>query len=145
MLYYFDLQSTHSDAQYQAMRLSVDRTAKDWYGDYKYKPHCHFKNEGPNVLYKNVSTADWQKCVDLYTSEKFVVSILLNYYFLYNFFFVLKFCLTCFFVFCFFFHRNIPAKIKLIGVKQSIVVCTERRPIPQCVTQRFNFNFNFNL
>ena len=53
------MQSNYSDAQLGALRLSIDRTVKDRYHDYKYKVHCHYKKEGLDIPYKHISDADW--------------------------------------------------------------------------------------
>ena len=48
------MQRDYSEAQLGVLRLSIDRTAKDRYRDYKYKVHCHFKRErGGNSLQSN--------------------------------------------------------------------------------------------
>ena len=60
--------------------LSIDRTAKYRYRDYKYKVHYHFKKEGSGIPYKQMSDEDWAKCIDLFTSEIFWVSTLFMYY-----------------------------------------------------------------
>ena len=74
------MRTGYTDDQYRLVRLGIDRMAKDQYQDYKYKAHKHFKVDGANALYKEVSTAYWKKCVDLYTSPKNLVSTKFNYY-----------------------------------------------------------------
>ena len=49
------MQRDYSEAQLGVLRLSIDRTAKDRYHDYKYKVHCHFKREGVEIPYKEMS------------------------------------------------------------------------------------------
>ncbi|KAL5544807.1 hypothetical protein UlMin_008591 [Ulmus minor] len=57
--------------QLGVLRLSIDRTAKDRYHNYKYKVHCHYKREGAKIPFKHMSDKDWAKCVELFSSEKF--------------------------------------------------------------------------
>ncbi|KAL5551615.1 hypothetical protein UlMin_001791 [Ulmus minor] len=68
---YFDMQRDYSEAQLGVLRMSIDRTAKDRYRDYKYKVHCHFKKEGAEIPFKQMSDEDWAKCIQLFSSEKF--------------------------------------------------------------------------
>ncbi|KAL5570056.1 hypothetical protein UlMin_026631 [Ulmus minor] len=68
---YFDMQRDYSEAQLRVLRLSIDRTAKDRYHDYKYKVHCHYKMEGAEIPFKEMSVEDWAKCVELFSSKKF--------------------------------------------------------------------------
>ncbi|KAL5569268.1 hypothetical protein UlMin_025843 [Ulmus minor] len=68
---YFDMRRDYSEAQLGVLRLSIDRTAKDRYRDYKYKVHCHYKREGAEIPFKEMSDEDWAKCVELFSSEKF--------------------------------------------------------------------------
>ena len=68
------MRSNYSDAKLGALRLSIDQTAKDRYRDYKYKVHCHYKSEGAEIPFKEMSEEDWAKCVELFSSKKFKVS-----------------------------------------------------------------------
>ena len=81
------MQRDYSEAQLGVLRLSIDRTAKDRYHEYKYKVHCHFKREGVGIPYKEMSDEDWVKCVHLFSSEKFRVSTLFAYYSSYKYFY----------------------------------------------------------
>ena len=70
----------YSEAQLGVLRLNIDRTAKDRYRDYKYKVHCHYKREGAEIPFKEMSEEDWTKCVELFSFEKFKVSNTCTYY-----------------------------------------------------------------
>ena len=82
------MRTGHTDEQYRLVRPGVDRMVQDRFRDYKYKVHKHFKNKGANAQHKDLSAEDWKKCVELYTSPKNLVSIQLNYYSSYNFFYL---------------------------------------------------------
>ncbi|KAL5553357.1 hypothetical protein UlMin_040758 [Ulmus minor] len=69
---YFDLRYNHTEEQYHYVRLGIDRMAQDRYRDYKYKVHQHFKLKGADEPYKQMSEEVWKKCVERFTSRKFL-------------------------------------------------------------------------
>jgi len=70
----------YSESQLKVLCLSIDWTTKDQYRDYKYKVHYHFKREGVEITYNQMSDKDWVKCFHLFSSDKFRVRTILTYY-----------------------------------------------------------------
>ena len=64
--------------------VGVDRLASDRYCDYKTKAHKHYEEHVPTAPF---GTDNWQKCVDLFTNLKFIISItfILHHKLYYNF------------------------------------------------------------
>ena len=102
------MQRDYSEAQLEVLGLSIDRTAKDRYRDYKYKVHCHFKREGAEIPYKEMSDEDWVKCIYLFSSDKFRVSTIFTYYSSYKYFCFANFSNA--WLFFFFNHRSVLKK-----------------------------------
>ncbi|KAL2485650.1 Uncharacterized protein Adt_30406 [Abeliophyllum distichum] len=68
---YFNLQGDRSPNEYRAVYAAVDNLTVDRYRDYKLKAHNYLKAHGPNLPYNEMSTEDWQKCID-FTNPNFV-------------------------------------------------------------------------
>ncbi|KAL2527271.1 hypothetical protein Adt_12325 [Abeliophyllum distichum] len=69
---YFNLQGDRSPNEYRMVCAAVDRLAANRYHDYKLKVYNHLKAHGPSRPYDKISTEDWQKCIDFFTSPTFV-------------------------------------------------------------------------
>ncbi|KAL2480043.1 hypothetical protein Adt_33009 [Abeliophyllum distichum] len=65
------IEGDRSPNEYQVVCAAIDRLATDRYRDYKLKAHKHLKVHEPN-RYGEMSTKDWQKCIDFFTSPTFV-------------------------------------------------------------------------
>ena len=117
--------------------VGVDRLAAYRYCDYKNKAQKHYEEHVPTAPF---GTDNWQKCVDLFTNLRFIISItfILHYTLHFNFFANLFNMFIYLFIFC----RNVPRKTKLIDLSQSMVVCKTQRCFLLFAT-KVTLNFRF--
>ena len=55
--------------------MGVDGLVADQYRDYKNEAHNHYEKYRPTSMYGTIGVDNWQKCLDLFTNPRYIVSI----------------------------------------------------------------------
>ncbi|KAL2512867.1 hypothetical protein Adt_18467 [Abeliophyllum distichum] len=66
------IEGDRSPDEYWEVCAAVDRLVDDRYQDYKLRVYKHLKEHEPSRPYGELSTEDWQKCINFFISHTFV-------------------------------------------------------------------------